>query len=70
WLEPPLAAAAGSPVTVLADRAGARVRVETVALTGGRVGETILLKGPFQTGRIRARLTGPGEAVLLERSAP
>lgn len=70
WLEPPLAAAAGSRVTVLADRAGAQVRVETVALTGGRVGETILLKSPFRAGRIRARLTGPGEAILVERSAP
>lgn len=70
WLEPPLAAAAGSSVTVLANRAGAQVRVETVALTGGRVGETILLKSPFQAGRIRARLTGPGEAILVGRSAP
>lgn len=64
WLVAPLAAKAGSPVSLRVEQDGARVRMEALALTGGRPGDTVFVKSPFTAARIRARLTGPGEAVL------
>lgn len=66
WLAAPLAVKPGSPIALSVEQAGARLRVEALALTGGRKGDTILVKTPFAAARVRARLTGPGEAVLEE----
>lgn len=68
WLTAPLAAKPGSSVALSVERAGARLRVEARALTGGRTGDTILVKSPFAPARVRARLTGPGRAVLAEEA--
>lgn len=64
WLAAPLAAKAGSRVSLMVEQNGARVRLDALALTGGRPGDTVFVKSPFTAARIRARLTGPGEAVL------
>jgi flagella basal body P-ring formation protein FlgA len=68
WLAAPLAAKPGSRVALSVEQPGARLRVEALALTGGRTGDTILVKSPFAAARVRARLTGPGEAVLAEEA--
>ncbi|MCS7043047.1 MAG: flagellar basal body P-ring formation chaperone FlgA [Bryobacteraceae bacterium] len=67
WLIAPLAVQAGSRVSLTVKETESSVRVDVVALTGGRPGETILVKSPFTSERIRARLTGPGEAVLARK---
>lgn len=64
WLAAPLAAKPGSPIALSVEQPGARLRVEALALTAGRTGDTILVRSPFAAARVRARLTGPGEAVL------
>lgn len=69
WLVGPLTARPGSPVVLAVERAGAKLRIETQALTGGRLGDTILVKGPFAATKLRARLTGPGEAVLTQEAS-
>jgi flagella basal body P-ring formation protein FlgA len=68
WLAAPLAAKPGSRVALSVEQPGARLRVEALALTGGRTGDTIFVKSPFAAVRVRARLTGPGEAVLAEEA--
>lgn len=67
-LTAPLAVRPGSRVILSLEQSGARLRIETQALTGGRLGDTILVKGPFAAARIRARLTGPGEATLAQEA--
>ena len=63
-LQPPPAAKAGQRVVLTAEAGAARVTMEAKALTGGRVGDRLLLKSPLSGGRVRARLTGAGQAVV------
>ncbi len=66
---PPPAARAGQTVTLTCASGKIRVSVEAEALTGGRLGDVILVKSPLSGKRLRARLEGPGRAVA-ERSDP
>jgi len=68
-LVPPPAARAGQMVTLICTSGTARVSLDAEALTGGRLGEVILVKSPLGGKRLRARLEGPGRAVV-ERSSP
>lgn len=68
-LIPPEAARAGQAVTLISEVGAARIAVEAEALTGGRLGDVILVKSRLNGRRLRARLEGPGQAVA-ERSNP
>lgn len=68
-LIPPPAARAGQTVTLISASGRLRVAVEAEALTAGRLGDVILVKSPLGGKRLRARLEGPGRAVV-ERSTP
>lgn len=68
-LIPPPAARAGQTLTLIYSSGTARISVEAEALTAGRSGDVILVKSPLGGKRLRARLEGPGRAVL-ERGNP
>lgn len=63
-LQPPLAAKAGQQIVLTAEAGTARVTVRAEALTGGRLGDRLLVKNPLNGERLRARLTGAGQAIL------
>ncbi len=54
----------GEPVTVAAVRGNARVSLVARAEAGGRIGDTIPLRREDNQHTLRARITGPGRAIV------
>lgn len=70
WLTPSVverapAVKVGAPLEILAASASLQVRFQAVAQQEGLVGDVIRVRGPRPNSLLRARITGPGLALLI-----
>ncbi|MSV30269.1 MAG: flagellar basal body P-ring formation protein FlgA [Bryobacterales bacterium] len=56
----------GAHIAVQAQSGGALLRFSAIALTGGRKGETILLRNPSNGRNFKAEITSKGQAAAIE----